>query len=53
MMNAIENCDGVSHLTNAIPHLGSTDWSMNDKSRKLGTQNLIDASVKHGANCNS
>ncbi len=45
----LEGCDAVLHLATAIPRTGSAaDWSENDRVRREGTQNLLDAARRHG-----
>lgn len=41
---ALEGCDAVMHLATAIPKPGGAiDWTLNDRIRREGTRNLIEA----------
>ena len=40
-------CDAVLHLATAIPKSAEQDWSMNDRIRREGTRNLLDAALKN------
>jgi 2-alkyl-3-oxoalkanoate reductase len=41
-------CDAALHLATAIPKDGNRDWSLNDRVRREGTRNLLDAVLKNG-----
>lgn len=45
---ASSGCDAALHLATAIPKDGSQDWSLNDRVRREGTRNLLDAALKNG-----
>lgn len=45
---ASNGCDAALHLATAIPKDGSQDWSLNDRVRREGTRNLLDAVSKNG-----
>lgn len=45
---ASRRCDAVLHLATAIPKDGNQDWSLNDRVRREGTRNLLDAILKNG-----
>lgn len=40
---AAEGCDVALHLATAIPKPGNQDWSENDRVRRAGTRNLLEA----------
>ena len=40
---AAQGCDVALHLATAIPKPGDQDWSENDRVRRAGTRNLIEA----------
>src|SRR5512143_1719084 len=45
------DCDAVLHLATAIPSGSKTtpaDWAMNDRIRREGTVNLVEAAVRNG-----
>lgn len=47
--SASEGCDAAMHLATVIPGgSGTLDWSMNDRVRREGTQNLISACRENG-----
>ncbi|HUC60585.1 MAG TPA: NAD(P)-dependent oxidoreductase [Alphaproteobacteria bacterium] len=49
MRQAIAGCDAVIHAATAIPRPGpSMDWSLNDRIRREGTANLIEACRQEG-----
>lgn len=50
LSRALEGCDAALHLATAIPRGGtpSPDWSVNDRIRRDGTGNLLDACRKLG-----
>jgi len=41
-------CSAVLHLATAIPKSAEQDWSMNDRIRREGTRNLLNATLKNG-----
>jgi len=41
-------CDAVLHLATAIPKSADQDWRLNDRVRREGTRNLLDAAIKNG-----
>lgn len=45
LSNGLEGCDAALHLATAIPRAGipNPDWSLNDRIRREGTSNLLDA----------
>lgn len=46
---AAEGCQAALHLATVIPSgTGTLDWSMNDRVRREGTRNLIDACRENG-----
>jgi len=46
---ATRDCEAALHLATAIPKSGQLqDWSMNDRIRREGTQNFVDACQKMG-----
>ena len=44
---AAAGCDAALHMATAIPKPGG-DWSRNDRIRREGTRNLLDAAAAHG-----
>ena len=47
---ATQGCDAALHLATAIPKGKDMDWSMNDRIRREGTQNLLAAAAQNGLN---
>lgn len=45
---ATQGCDAALHLATAIPKGKDMDWSMNDRIRREGTQNLLTAASQNG-----
>lgn len=45
---ASHECDTALHLATAIPKNGNQDWSLNDRIRREGTRNLLDALMQNG-----
>jgi len=45
---ASNGCNAVLHLATAIPKSADQDWSMNDRIRREGTRNLLNAASKNG-----
>jgi nucleoside-diphosphate-sugar epimerase len=45
---AARGCDAALHLATAIPRSGNRDWSLNDRIRREGTQNLLAAATGNG-----
>jgi nucleoside-diphosphate-sugar epimerase len=45
---AARECDAALHLATAIPKSVDQDWSLNDRIRREGTDNLIAAASKNG-----
>lgn len=45
---ASRECDTALHLATAIPKNGNQDWSLNDRIRREGTRNLLDAVMQNG-----
>jgi len=49
LLQATAACDAVLHLATAIPKPGGArDWSLNDRIRREGTQNLLAATDRNG-----
>ena len=48
LMEAARGCEAAIHIATAIPRSGNRDWSLNDRIRRVGTRNLIEAATKHG-----
>ncbi len=47
---AVHDADSVLHLATAIPKkaaAGANDWALNDRIRREGTKNLLDAAQQH------
>lgn len=42
---AARGCEAALHLATAIPRSGERDWSLNDRIRREGTRNLLDAAA--------
>ncbi len=50
MLRSVDGCTAVIHAATAIPKPGAAgDWSLNDRIRREGTQNLLDAASEVGA----
>lgn len=50
LCDMVSGCDAVLHLATAIPTAPKTtaaDWTMNDRIRREGTQNLIEAALRN------
>lgn len=45
LASGLDGCDAALHLATAIPRTGTSnpDWSLNDRIRREGTRNLLDA----------
>ena len=48
LISVTTGCDAALHLATAIPKDGTQDWSMNDRIRREGTENLIRAAEANG-----
>ena len=48
LVQATQGCDAALHLATAIPKGKDMDWSMNDRIRREGTQNLLTAATQNG-----
>lgn len=48
LVQATQGCDAAIHLATAIPKGKDMDWSMNDRIRREGTQNLLTAATQNG-----
>ena len=48
LRRATHGCDIALHLATAIPKPGEHDWSLNDRIRREGTRNLLDAAAANG-----
>lgn len=50
LSTGLDGCDATLHLATAIPRAGTpnADWSLNDRIRREGTGNLLDACRKLG-----
>jgi nucleoside-diphosphate-sugar epimerase len=48
LMEAARGCDAAIHIATAIPRSGNRDWSLNDRIRREGTRNLIEAATNNG-----
>ncbi len=48
LQKAAQGCEAAIHIATAIPKSGSQDWSMNDRIRREGTRNLLDAAEENG-----
>ena len=48
LVQATQGCDAALHLATAIPKGKDLDWSMNDRIRREGTQNLLTAAAQNG-----
>ncbi|WIG61141.1 MAG: NAD-dependent epimerase/dehydratase [Ktedonobacterales bacterium] len=49
VVSAVAGCDAALHLATAIPHPGgATDWTLNDRIRREGTRNLVEAAFELG-----
>src|SRR5262245_54222704 len=52
LVEATKGCEAVLHLATAIPPGSRTsvsDWALNDRIRREGTRNLVDAAMANGA----
>lgn len=50
VLRGLDGCAAVIHAATSIPKLGADgDWSLNDRIRREGTQNLLDAASEVGA----
>lgn len=48
LVNAAQGCEVALHLATAIPRPPSQDWSLNDRIRREGTENLLAAAAESG-----
>ena len=48
LVQATQGCDAALHLATAIPKGKDMDWSMNDRIRREGTQNLLTVATQNG-----
>lgn len=49
LLQGLDGCDAALHLATAIPRAGAPpDWSVNDRIRREGTSNLLDACRRLG-----
>ncbi len=49
LLEAARGCEAALHLATAIPKpLEPPDWSLNDRVRREGTRNLLDAAIQAG-----
>lgn len=52
MLSALKGCSVVIHAATAVPTPdGDGDWSLNDRIRRDGTANLLNAAAANGARC--
>jgi nucleoside-diphosphate-sugar epimerase len=48
LRKAAEGCEAAVHIATAIPKSGSQDWSLNDRIRREGTHNFLEACEECG-----